>query len=491
MLALVNKVGKLSGIYALGDILTRGIDFLLLFLYTSYLQPDEYGLLAIFTLIISILETLISFGFMSAILRFYYQLPNQEERRIFFGAMWTFLLLVPLLLIMPLSLLGQGVSAHWFGNIPFNPYIRLAIWIAYLNAAFTVLPTMLYRAQEKAGHYVFFNVLRFLAKILAVAWFVILQARGITGIAYAYFYSALAVAVIASLMLSQQLRPNLQWRKLGAALRYSIPLVPHFFAHWGLNVADRAILERFVGLNQVGIYALGYQFGSTYSMLVASCNSAMVAMYSQAAKNKHLYQKLPQLVTYYIGIITYLALVIALLSGQIIVLFTPDAYHNAALIVPLVVLAYWMMGLYYVPMNLLSMTEGKTKIVPVATTCAALVNIGLNLLLIPYLSTIAILIAAITTVIGYCTLTILMYLVAQRQTRFQYEYARLCKTALAGILLYFVGQLAMTSTAWVNLLIAIVVSGLFPLILAVMNFWTAQELSFANKLRQKVTFQIT
>ena len=84
-----------------------------------------------------------------------------------------------------------------------------------------------------------------------------------------------------------------------------------------------------------------------------------------------------------------------------------------------------------------------------------------------------------------------MYLVAQRQTRFQYEYARLCKTALAGILLYFVGQLAMTSTAWVNLLIAIVVSGLFPLILAVMNFWTAQELSFANKLRQKVTFQIT
>jgi len=491
MLTLVNKVGKLSGVYALGDIMTRGIDFLLLVLYTHYLKPDEYGLLAIFMLISSILETLISFGFMSAIIRFYYQLPDQEDRRNFYGAMWTFLLLVPLLLIMPLSQVGQVFFEHWFDNIPFDPYIRLAIWIAYLNTAFTVLPTMLYRAQEKAGHYVVFNVLRFLAKILLIVWFVVLQSRGVIGVTYAYFYSAIVVAVIASIMLSKEVRPNLHWKQLRPALAYGIPLVPHFFAHWGLNVSDRAILERFAGLNQVGIYSLGYQFGSTYSMLVVSCNNAVVAMYSQAAKNKHIYQRLPRLVTYYIGVITYFALVVALVSNEIIVLFTPISYHNASLVVPWIVLAYWTMGLYYIPMNLLSMTEGKTKMVPIVTTCAAIVNIGLNLLLIPRLSTLAILIAAITTVIGYATLTILMHIAAQRQIRFHYEYTRLCKTVLAGILLYTTGHLCMTSTPWINILIAVVISGLLPLILATMGFWTPQELSFASKLRQKLSFQIT
>ena len=47
MLSLVKKTVGLSTLYASGDILVKGIGLLLLPIYTAYLTPSDYGILAV------------------------------------------------------------------------------------------------------------------------------------------------------------------------------------------------------------------------------------------------------------------------------------------------------------------------------------------------------------------------------------------------------------------------------------------------------------
>ena len=88
-------------------------------------------------------------------------------------------------------------------------------------------------------------------------------------------------------------------------------------------------------------------------------------------------------------------------------------------------------------MNLLSMTAGKTKAIPLITVSAALVNIGLNLWLIPIFGMLT---AAVTTAVAIGLLAVLMFWVTQTQGEFHYEYSRLGRVLITGFGLYFVGH---------------------------------------------------
>ena len=486
MVTIFKKTGKLSSLYITSDLITRGIDFLSLLLYTRYLTPADYGILAVIVIVSTIIEALLSLGLASAIIRFYYQITDEEERKRFYGAMWTFLIIIPLGVLWPLAKYGEAIFTLLFRQIAFDPYIRAAIWVGFLNVGFTVLPTMLYRAQEKAARYLFFGILRSSVKIVLIIWFVILHQDGILGAVNTYLVSAIVVAVVASILLWQEVKPNLQWGRLQPAFAYSIPLVPHFLAHWGLNASDRAILERYVSLQSIGVYAFGYQFGTTYNMVVTSCNNALVATFSQAAKNKEIRQILPTIVTYYVATIVAIGLAAALLAGEFIVWFMPIAYHEAALVTPWVILAYLAMGFYYIPMNLLSMTAGKTKAIPLITVSAALVNIGLNLWLIPIFGMLT---AAVTTAVAIGLLAVLMFWVTQTQGEFHYEYSRLGRVLITGFGLYFVGHFSMVTTPPINMLIALMITSLFPVGLTLLGFWTAAEMDYVGKLWRRVSFQ--
>ena len=490
MLKTVKKLGRLSVIYSLGDISNKGLAFLLLPLYTRFLTPDDYGILAITTMISAFLSMLLSFGMISAILRFYYLFTDDVQRRRFYGAMWVFLLLLPGCVVLVLSQFGQPVFSALFRQVPFEPYIRLTLWTVLLRTAFALMPPNLFRAREQAGHYAAFNFLTFAATVLWTIWFVVIQRQGAVGAVRAQCASALVVAVIALAILLKEVVPNTDWRHLRPALAYGVPLIPHFVSHWGLSVSDRAILERYVSLGQLGIYSLGYQFGTAYQMVITAVNNSLIPMFGRSAKDDKEFQLIPSVATYYVLVITTIGLAVALLAGDIIVLLTPLSYHNAGKVVPWVILGYLMMGIYYLSMNVLSITVGKTKAVPFVTMAGATVNIGMNLLLVPKFGIMA---AAVNTALGYAVLAVLMFVLAQRTQTIDYEYGRLSKIFVAGVVLFALSRLLMRFTPFVDVCIGLFVIVLLPFLLKLQGFWTEKEKRSIVRVKQElaVRFNIT
>src|SRR5204863_8022826 len=92
------RLKRLTGralVYVVADTLNRGSAILLIPLYTWFMSPTDYGILALASLINSFLVMLLSFGGASVVIRFYHQYSDEGDRARFLGGFWLFLVIVP------------------------------------------------------------------------------------------------------------------------------------------------------------------------------------------------------------------------------------------------------------------------------------------------------------------------------------------------------------------------------------------------------------
>ncbi len=470
--AKLKGLSRLSLLYVVADMLNRGSAILLLPIYTRFMSPGDYGILALASLISSLLVMVLTFGGSSVVLRFYHHYTDQEERSRFLGSFWLFLVIFPGAVIALLYLVGQSVISVLFAGLPLHPYFEMILGIAYVNiAAGTLFPSLL-RAREQGRQYLALSGVTTLLTLGLTLILVVGARLGAAGALGAQLGALALVGVASSLLLVRDLRPAFSFRSIAAALRYGLPLVPHFAAHWTLSISDRAILGRFVGLGSVGLYSLAYQFGTVMQLLMSSVNQALAPSFSRAAHDREDLGTLSRIVTYYYGIVALLGLTVALTAKHIIALVTPPSYHTAGDLVPFIALGVAAMGFYLIPMNLLSLTAGNTGMVPAITLAAGAANVGLNLLTVPLWGPTA---AAVNTAVGYGLLAVLTTLYAQHVIALAYEKLRIARLCVVSLLLYAVGQLFHTTSAPLGLLFSLLLVASFPLALLTTGFFTRAE----------------
>ena len=101
---------KHSGIYSLGLVLTRLASFLLLPIYTRYLNPADYGTMAILDLTAAVFGTLIGTGIVSAVNRYHFEAHNEVEQDAIWWTGLTFLGLIATALVTPAWLLRTPLA---------------------------------------------------------------------------------------------------------------------------------------------------------------------------------------------------------------------------------------------------------------------------------------------------------------------------------------------------------------------------------------------
>lgn len=97
-----NHLVKDSIIYGLGQILSRFLGFLLLPLFTSYLMPQDYGVIAILGVMNLVVISLFSFGFGTATGLCYFDSDDTQRKA---ETLWSSLM------ILAASVLALGLAA--------------------------------------------------------------------------------------------------------------------------------------------------------------------------------------------------------------------------------------------------------------------------------------------------------------------------------------------------------------------------------------------
>jgi len=477
----LSKLFKNTMLYGTHDVLEKATALLLIPVYTAFLTPREYGIISLMTLVISTLLIIYLSGQHGAALRYYFDYKNDPARKkAMLGSIFFYLLLLPLFLCLLLVLLGDSIFSSIFKDIPYYPYGLLTV----LASFFLVVPQLkltIWMAGESVKSYMTFSIARFVLSTLLILLFIVVFRWGAAGkllgntIGYGIFW------IVAVVLMLKETGLKVSGKELKISLNYSLPLVPHLLAGLVLTMADRYMLDYFRDLTEVGIYSLGYNLGSVMFFLAAAFEKSWFPFFFSTAESKEAKEILPRVATYFATFSIFITLVLALFAREIVTLLADPSYMQAYTVIPVIALGILFNSIYLIPVKIFFYNK-KTRAIFLFTGVAALVNIGLNLWLIPLYGMYG---AAWATVGGYLSLFILVYQGSQKLFYIQYEISRLLSVAVTAIIIYILNQLLFNSiqtAVWQAVLIktGLMATGVFGLYYA--GFFNKQEIKIIKTL---------
>jgi O-antigen/teichoic acid export membrane protein len=427
--SIEKRIIKGTGLYSFGKILPKTLSFLLIPVYTRFLTPDGYGIVSVVGVVTDILILFLCMGLPNAVTRQYFEYEEGSvELRDYLGTVIIFTLLANFIIVIGLHIFGRPIFNNLFSNVPFIPYIRLALWISLFNVI-KEIPMSLYRARERATKYVTLRIINFIFLTGIIVYFVVVLKQGALGKIKGGFYSGLIFFIVFLILSFRECNFVLSKLKLKKALSFGLPLIPHTLSVLILSSADRILLERLASLSEVGFYNVGYQIGGAFILILSSINYAWTPIYYSIAKNdietnaKRIFSRMA---TLYIGFGSVLASLLILFSKEIIMLIAAKDFHTAHIVIPVITIGYFFQGMYFMSVRSLYL-KNKTYIIALLTGLAAVTNIILNLLWIPKYGMMG---AAYATLISYFIQSLLIHLFAQQIYRIPYEYGKLFTTTL-------------------------------------------------------------
>ena len=203
-------------------------------------------------------------------------------------------------------------------------------------------------------------------------------------------------------------------------LRYGLPLVPASAAVWALFAVDRALVAGLRSYEEAGLYGLGAKV--TAPMMLATSAFAIAWGPFILSQARELHDVLrARALTVVVAAAAGVLLVLVLFAPLFVRILAPESFESAARAVPGVALGWLFWAAATVLASEFAVMR-RTRVIAGATLVAAVVNVGLNLALVPRYGFVA---AAWTTAASFATLAALYLVLERRTARPPYRYGRL------------------------------------------------------------------
>ncbi len=373
-------------IYTGGLGLNKIIPFLLLPLLTIYINPADYGKIAIVNITISVVTVLISINFNGAILRSHFELNRVKQNQLFISAIkFTFFNSAILLLLMSTVIF---VLKTFFGltNIyEISTYWGFfAVFISLANALFALL---LVYFQVRLKPYLHISVIilnTFTTAVISII-FVIVFKWGWEGRLLGIGVSSSIIILSMALWWKKDSQPSVQAIEnkyfTSKLYGFGLPLIPHALSGVALVGIDRLFLSHFSDLKTVGIYSVAYQFGIIISIIVSAINTSWAPIFFlRITNNEHQYVLKKTVSIFIIIIILFFTLNIS--TKWMIKTFLDKNYLDAVNFISLITLGYMFEGFYIILSNYIIFFN-KNIVLSYLTIIGLVVNTILNIVLIP------------------------------------------------------------------------------------------------------------
>ena len=432
---------KGSAILVLSNMCLKAINFFLLPLYTNNLTPSMIGISDSITTLTGIILPLLTMGLDSAYSAFYFDNnDNDRAHKVFTTLTLSFIVLgiVPLLLMF----FSSGISRTLFKTTEYSYIVRFAMISVTFNLWY--LPYSLeLRLQNRMFLFGLSNVIASLSMVVLNVIFVSVLSLGESALILSTMLVHIENTII--LLLFVKTKPRKQWfdfELLKQMIRFALPLIPMTLMVWILSLSDRYVLLYSCGDASVGLYGISLRFTSLLNVVISAVSMAYTTFAFSSKDDKD-----SKIQYYYIyNIESILLLVIAFSIGlfgkEIIHLMTSESYSESyvALRDLMFSQAFYAMtsivgyGIYFEKKSIYSL---------IAVSVGAVLNLGLNIILIPKYGIAA---AAFTTLLGYGVNYILTLYYSEKLYPCQYGQR---KMHLCFLLLYSVCFIGMElSMSW-------------------------------------------
>ncbi len=452
MLDKLKELSKDTAIYGISSMLGRFLNFLLIPFYTNVhsISTADFGIFTNIYAYIVFINVFYIYGVDAAYMKYASSAETADRKKVF-STSYIMILLTTVFFSVLLYILKNPFSSLM--QIPVSQqnlfyYLILIIGLDALG----MIPYAKLRLERKAARFSFIRFTNILINLFLNFYLVLKLKMGIEAI----FIANLAASFASFIMLLPDVFKELSWKVdkqiAYKILLFGIPYLPAAISAQMVNVIDRPVVLAMTNESTLGIYQANYKLGIFMSLVVLMFQFAWQPFFLNNAKEKNakeIFSKVLTLFLLFTGTIwIFLSLFIEdfarirFYHGRTII---GQAYLSGLPIVPIVLLGYLFNGLYY---NFQAgiYIEEKTKYFPIVTGAGAIVNVVVNIILIPILGIIG---AAIATLAAYMVMAGSLFYFSQKFYPIPYEYGKVFRILIlifvtGGIyyyLLYSIGML--------------------------------------------------
>jgi O-antigen/teichoic acid export membrane protein len=387
-------------IYMLPTILTKGLGFLLLPIYTHAFAPSDYGALDLITSLGPMVQIVICIEVVQGMVRLRVDLPPEERARLT-GTTWLFSLLMYAVFVAVALPAAPWLAQHVLGGSEFTDVTRIGIVAMSLTGLATMFLNQ-FRWELRSTTYTILTTCYAVSTIAVAALMALVLDLGVFGVLAGQAASAAVFSVVAILLARHSVRWVLSGPLLRRMLAYSWPLVPASLSVTLTLYFDRIALTILTSLQEVGVFGVAARLASVVTILVAALQTAVMPLILAHYTEPRTPASLAKIFRWALAILLSVCLALHLAAEGLVALIAPRSYAEAAQLVPVLALAMMVNQLYvFFPGMSLAM---KTRQQLAVTVAAAVVALVTNLAFIPVLGALGAALASLSAALVFFVL---------------------------------------------------------------------------------------
>lgn len=344
------EAGTHTLIYGIGAILQGVLGYILIPLYTKELSAELFGVFSLIIIFGTFAGVIFYLGVSSALSRSYYDYNDPGDRRRVVGTS-LFLSFIGAITQCSIGLVfSSEISMLLFDSYVYNNEIVIVL----LSSAATFLNTLLLnvlRFERRSTFVIVSNLFALLVSTGLISYFIMVANMGMLGAVLGTCLGQVVLLVSLLFACRKLWSPFIIRKEILIQLKFGIPSVIIGACYVAISSVDRFVLSEVGTLSDVGIYSLGYKFGTIIHILFIMPFSQIFApMRIEYRNDKNAKEFFTLITTYYFIIGVTMMVMISIFSYEIIYLVSQrDEYLNAYHVIPIIMLGH----IFYGSMNIL------------------------------------------------------------------------------------------------------------------------------------------
>ncbi len=325
-----------SAIYGLSSILPKLIGLVLIPFYTKVLIPADYGTMNLINAFLSLVLVFSLFSMDNSATRWFYDSEVEEEQKKIISSWFWFHLSVTIVLSLLLFLFADLIMGK-FLRIEDQSlyYIAVAGFFMKSMPAVTVNWFRMLRMPKQTVAYSLFHSL---LEIGLTVYFVLSLKLGVYGIFLGALIGSTVKTLVGLFLMRKWIIPKLFRSSLIRHMFvFALPMIPTSIALWLYNTSSSFFIDYFHGKTDLGLFQIGLSLAGGIVILIYAFKMAFPPFAFSIYKQKHAKQLFSYVLHLYSFVCILSALLIALFSKEILILFTVEAYYGAFVVAGILV----------------------------------------------------------------------------------------------------------------------------------------------------------
>ena len=437
-----------TAIYGLSSMVGRFINYLLVFVHTRVLIPEQFGVMTGMYSYVSFLIIVFTYGMETAFFRFATKTGYDREK--VFSTSLISLICSSVILFLLIAFFSPSIA----GATGYGAYPQYITWFALILAAdaITAIPFVNLRLEGKATRFVLFKLINIFLVVGFNLFFLVLCPYLLKhnvkfveaiyhpgfGVGYVFLSNLIASVVTFLLLLPDILRAkfafsSVLWKEM---IYYALPLLPAGLAGMINETLDRILLIRMLpsheALYQTGIYGANYKLAMLMTLFIQTFRYAAEPFFFAESLKTDAKKTYADVMKYFVIVCTFIFLGVTLYL-DIVKGFIGKAYHPGLGVVPVLLLANLCLGIY-INLSIWFKLTGQTRFGLYITILGAAITILLNYMWIPVYGYVG---SAWATLICYFVMMLVCYFLGERYYTIPYNIPRILFYLALALVIYF------------------------------------------------------